>query len=119
MPMPPMTGSSWRFGEIVLVSFPFTDQQGHKQRPAVVVSSAAYQQRRPDIVLMPITSQVAARLHFGEVPVQDWHAAGLIAPSRVKPILFTVEAHLIRKPIGTLTAADQAQLKTELAKIIG
>ena len=39
--MPPTTG--YRFGEVVLVPFPFTDQSGIKKRPAVIVSSAAYQ----------------------------------------------------------------------------
>ena len=40
--MPNTTG--FEFGDVVLVVFPFTNQQGAKQRPAVVVSSAAYQQ---------------------------------------------------------------------------
>lgn len=117
--MPPMTGSSWAFGDIVLVSFPFTNQQGQKQRPAVVVSSAAYQQQRPDVILMPITSQVSARLHFGEVLVRDWQGAGLIAPGLVKPILFTAEANLIRKHIGQMAAGDQAQVKAALATLVG
>ena len=114
-----MTGSSWAFGDLVLVSFPFTNQQGQKQRPAVVVHSADYRRERLDVVLMPATSQVGTRLHFGEVLVHDWQAAKLIAPSLIKPILFTAEASLIRKHIGALSAADQAQLRTALGKIIG
>jgi len=45
--MPTTTGSS--FGDVVLVAFPFTNQSGTKQRPAVVVSSNAYQRQRPDL----------------------------------------------------------------------
>ena len=41
--MPSMTGYS--FGDVVLVSFPFTDQSAAKQRPAVVISSEAYHTR--------------------------------------------------------------------------
>ena len=52
--MPTTTGYS--FGDIVLVLFPFTDQSGQKQRPAVVVSSAAYHRARPDVILMAVTS---------------------------------------------------------------
>jgi len=48
--MPPMI--SFEFGDIVLVRFPFTDQSGSKQRPAVVVSSQAYHQARADVILM-------------------------------------------------------------------
>lgn len=53
--MPNTTGYS--FGDIVLVVFHFTNQQGQKQRPAVVVvSSAAYQRSRQDVTLMAVTS---------------------------------------------------------------
>ena len=38
--MPSTTG--YRFGDLVLVPFPFTDQTGVKKRPAIVVSSDAY-----------------------------------------------------------------------------
>ena len=38
------------FGEVVLVAFPFTNQLGRKQRPAVVVSSAVYQQAKPNVM---------------------------------------------------------------------
>ena len=44
--------------DVVLVPFPFADQSGTKQRPAVVVSSAGYDLNRRDIVIMAITSQV-------------------------------------------------------------
>ena len=43
--------TDYRFGDLVLVPFPFTDQTGTKKRPAVVVSSDTYQGQRPDVVL--------------------------------------------------------------------
>jgi mRNA interferase MazF len=47
-----------RFGDLVLVPFPFTDQTGIQKRSAIVVSSDAYQRQRPDVVLMAVTSQL-------------------------------------------------------------
>lgn len=62
--MPTMT--AYEFGDVVLVPFPFTDQTATKKRPAVVVSSAAYNLNRPDIILMAVTSQVSSLRYFGD-----------------------------------------------------
>ena len=72
-----------QFGDVLLVPFPFTDQSASKQRPGVIVSSAAYHRARRDLVLMPITSQLRGSGAFGEVMVQDWQAAKLLKLSRV------------------------------------
>jgi mRNA-degrading endonuclease toxin of MazEF toxin-antitoxin module len=51
---------AYRFGDVIVVPFPFTDQTTTKKRPAVVISSEAYQRERPDVILMAVTSQVLA-----------------------------------------------------------
>jgi mRNA interferase MazF len=53
---------------------------GRKKRPAVVVSSGAYDLHRPDVILMAVTSQVRQTPGFGEVLIKDWRAAGLSSP---------------------------------------
>jgi hypothetical protein len=58
--MPFEEAAALTFGTIVLVPFPFTDQTASKQRPAVVVSTDAYNAARPDTILMAITSQLRA-----------------------------------------------------------
>ena len=83
--------TSYRFGDIVLVPFPFTDQTTTKKRPAVVVSSEAYQDKKLDLILMAVTSQSKPTLAFGEVRVAEWQKAGLLKPSVIKPVLTTVE----------------------------
>ena len=111
--------TSYKFGQIVLVRFPFTDQRGGKQRPAVVVSSAAYNQTRPDIILMAVTSQIPAKAGFGEAVIQDWQAAGLLKPSAIKPIIFTAEKTIVRKTLGQLSDKDQEGLRTVIKSVIG
>lgn len=111
--------TNFKFGQIVLVRFPFTDQRGSKQRPAVVISSTGYNQARPDIILMAITSQIRAKAGFGEAVIKNWQAAGLIKPSAIKPIVFTADKTIIRKVLGQLGDKDQESLKTIIKSIIG
>jgi mRNA interferase MazF len=83
--------TSYNFGDIVLVPFPFTDQTGKKKRPAVVVSSAIYNTTRLDLILMAITSQIKTAPIVGEVAVAEWQTAGLLKASVIKPVLTTIE----------------------------
>lgn len=113
------TTSSYQFGDVVLVPFPFTDQSTTKQRPAVVVSSARYQAERPDLILMAITGQLRENPAVGELIVRGWQAAGLLKPSVIKPILTTLEQRLVRRRLGTLNEQDRQALRNVLAVIIG
>lgn len=115
--MPPTT--NYNFGDIVLVPFPFTDQTATKKRPAVVVSTAAYNAARTDLVLMAVTSQLRSATAFGEVLVVHWRAAGLLKPSVVKPVLTTVEKTLVRRHLGRLESADGSALRNVLPVILG
>ena len=49
--------TSYSFGDILLVPFPFTDQTSIKKRPTVVISSERYNRQKSDIIIMAITSQ--------------------------------------------------------------
>lgn len=54
-----MTGEpimTFQRGDVVLIPFPFTDLTATKTRPAIVVSSAAYQRTRPDLLLAYVSS---------------------------------------------------------------
>ena len=108
-----------RFGDVVLVPFPFTDQSTTKQRPAVVVSGTAYAQARPEVVLMAITSQVHSPLAFAEALLPDWQVANLLKASVLKPLLATLEQSLIIRQLGSLSSRDQAALRQVLALMVG
>lgn len=115
--MPPTIG--YRFGDVVLVPFPFTDQSGLKRRPAVVVSSAEYHVQRRDLMIMAITGQIHPRPLLGEFTVADWKKAGLLAPSVVKPVVTTIERRLVLKRLGQLQQADLRSLRATLGAIFG
>jgi mRNA interferase MazF len=108
----------YEFGDIVLVRFPFTNQTTFKQRPAVVVSSHAYNFAKPDVVIMAITSQVHSPAGLGEVWVRRWQAANLLKPSAIKPVFATLEQNLILKRLGLLDSTHQVALRQAIASVL-
>lgn len=109
----------FKFGDVVLVSFPFSDQTNSKKRPAVVVSSPAYHHSRPDLILMAIASHANLSSRLGEVTIHDWQAAGLLKASLIKPVVTTIERSLVIKKRRQLSAVDVQALVQCLALIFG
>jgi mRNA interferase MazF len=107
------------FGDVVLVRFPFTSQSASKQRPAVVVSNRAYNQAKPDLVIMAITSQLRSPSGFGEVLISDWQVANLLKSSAIKPVFATIEQTLVLKKLGALRDADRSLLRQAIAGLLG
>ena len=110
--------TAYEFGDVLLLPFPFTDQTGVKKRPAVVVSSKAFNQSHLDVVVMAITTQDKPA-NLGEVFIVDWHKAGLLKTSVVKPVFTTIETSLVVRKIGKLETGDQKALKEMLQQILG
>ena len=111
--------STHAFGDIVLVPFPFTDQTASKNRPAVVVSSEAYNKQRLDLIVIAVTSQIRPSSALGEIEIVEWQKAGLLKPSVIKPVIATLEKSLVRKRLGTLAEKDIKSLRAALALILG
>ena len=100
-------------GDVVTVDF--VGATGMKRRPAVVVSSEAYNQDHLDVALCVLTSNVAsAKTDF---ILQDWKAAGLNAPS-VFRVYFGMALPSAVKTIGHLSAADWAGVQACLKRAV-
>ncbi|HSB12073.1 MAG TPA: type II toxin-antitoxin system PemK/MazF family toxin [Blastocatellia bacterium] len=110
--------TNYKFGDVVLVPFPFTDQSATKKRPAVVVSSSAYHADHINLILMAVSSQVTASLRAGEALLTDWKQAGLIGPSVVKAVLTTIERKLVIRKLGSLVDADRDAVAQALRSIL-
>ena len=111
--------TTYSFGDVVLVPFLFTDQSATKRRPAVVVSSDAYNRARPDLVMMAITGHISPYPRIGEVGISEWKEAGLLKTSTIKPILATIEKALVIRTLGQLHPPDVIALKDALRVILG
>jgi mRNA interferase MazF len=111
--------TNYKFGDVLLLPFPFTNQSTSKQRPAVVVSNDIYNRQKDDIIVIAITSRVKEQLEFGEMPISEWNMAGLLKPSVVKPIITTLEKVLVLRQLGTLQDGDKQELNYLIKNIIG
>lgn len=110
---------TYDFGDVLVVEFPFTDGSARKRRPAVVVSSRAYNAVRPDIVMVAITSQIRDSQDGFDIALRDWSEAGLQKPSALKPVIFTLENGHVRRRLGSLGSGDVASLRPFLQTILG
>ncbi|MBK9313876.1 MAG: type II toxin-antitoxin system PemK/MazF family toxin [Acidobacteria bacterium] len=109
----------YKFGHVILVTFPFTDQSGSKKRPAVIVSSDAYNRIRRDLILMAITSQFRKPSVLGDIKISEWKKSGLLKPSIIKPVMVTIEHSLVIKSLGQLEPVDCQLLRDTLRLILG
>ena len=102
----------------MLVSFVFSDESGKKLRPAVVISSAAYNRSRQEIVVAAITSNVRRRL-FGDHPLTDWKGAGLLFPSVVTGIVRTIKQTMIDRKVGNMPRPEIVAIDVKLRQSLG
>jgi mRNA interferase MazF len=102
-------------GDVVLVSFVFSDESGKKLRPALVISSAPYNRARQEVIVAAITSNVRRRL-FGDYLVANWTAAGLLFPSVVTGIFRTIKRTMIERKLGSMAKTDLDPIDRELRR---
>lgn len=114
-----MTGVLAR-GDIVLVSFPFTDRSGSKIRPAVIVNLL-----REDVLLAFISSVVAPSgvepTDFILTPSHpDFSKTGLKSAATFKlGKLVCLHRSLILRRLGRVGPAIQRDLDIRLARAVG
>jgi mRNA-degrading endonuclease toxin of MazEF toxin-antitoxin module len=109
-------------GVVVVVRVPFTGQAGAKLRPAVVVSTAPFHRKLPDIIVCPVSSQPRyfKRPGVGDLPLLHWRTAGLRHPSTARiSNLLAVEKRIIKRALGRLHAEDLASVQQALRRAFG
>lgn len=102
----------YKFGEIVLIAFHFTDGRGVKKRPAIVLLDS----EDNDVLLARVTSQPVNTIF--DLTIKDWQKAGLLKPSFIRlHKLATIETILIDRKLGILSDDDLEQVKKKLLEI--
>jgi mRNA interferase MazF len=102
---------TYKPGDVVVVPFPFSDQNATKRRPALVCSSAAFNTTSRHLVLAMITTAAHAKWP-GDVNIQDLKRTGLPVPSLVRWKLFTLDSSLVLRRSGALSTRDRATCRS-------
>lgn len=112
----------YKRGDVVLVPFPFTDFSTIKQRPALVISSDAFNRSREDIILVAITSQTVSASRGGNYPIKNTELkrSGLFREGVVLVgKIVTIDQRLVRDRLGTLSPKVLEEIFKRISKIIG
>jgi mRNA interferase MazF len=94
-------------GDIVLVTFPFTDLTTAKLRPAVIISNEAVHRSEDDYTLLFISSVIPSQIQpyevFFSTTHPDFKESGLKKDSLLKTNkITTVQKKLLKRHIGRL-----------------
>lgn len=92
-------------GDIVLITFPFTDLSGSKLRPAVILADTSL-----DFTVSFITSQKATDVHLVPNPVNGLKKESLIRTSKIA----TLDKNLAKGLLGRLDRNELADLNSKL-----
>ena len=102
-----------KVGDIVSVEFPFSDLQGQKRRPGLVLAADAN-----DVLLARLTTHPPRDAH--DIALQDWASAGLPKASTVRLTkLATVDRRLLHHRIGQMQHGDAQAVANALEKFLG
>ncbi|MBI4522463.1 MAG: type II toxin-antitoxin system PemK/MazF family toxin [Deltaproteobacteria bacterium] len=110
--------TAYNRGDVVLVAFVFSDESGKKLRPAVVVSSAAYNRARQEIAVAAITSNIRHR-SFGDHLLADWKGAGLLFPSLVTGIFRTIKRTMVDRKLGAMPKREMEAIDVKFRQSLG
>lgn len=99
--------------DVVLLSFPFSDLQTSKVRPAVVLSNNGYNHHSEDFVAVPLTSNLKFKDYAVLITNQELESGRLIVDSKAKvDRVFSVSQKLVRMKIGRVNREVHARIKT-------
>ena len=114
--------TTYKRGRVVVVDIRFLGQSGSKLRPALVISSAPFHRKLPDVIVCPISSQPRyyERPGSGDYPLRHWKAVGLRYPSAVRiSNIVGVDKKIIKRILGTVSKSDLKRVEKGLREAFG
>lgn len=105
--------------EIVIVPFPFTNQEGKKLRPAVVVSNNHINHTLDDCIVIPLTSNLKDEPYSVIIYDDDLSQGSLREISRAKVnVIGAVNKKLVKGRVGFINDITFSKIREEIIKAI-
>jgi len=105
-------------GDVVLISFIFSDETGVKRRPAMIISSNVFHSGRDEAIIAAITSRTDRAL-VGDHRINDWRGAGLLFPSVATSVIRTVKQSMIARRLGSMPSPDMEIINNKMRLVLG
>jgi mRNA interferase MazF len=112
-----MPGATFEPLDVVVVPFPFSDKSAVKRRPALVLSSRAFNHAHDQLILAMITS-AGQSAWASDILLREWRAAGLAVACRLRFKLFTLETRLILRKVGAIGKVDRVAVSLALSQTL-
>jgi len=104
--------------ELVLLPYPFTDQEGSKMRPAIVISNDQFNSKSSDRVMVPITSVIKDQPYSILMDPKDLVSGKLEKISRIKlDKVFSIDQHKVIISFGKVNDNLFNKITSEIKKI--
>jgi mRNA interferase MazF len=107
-------------GDIYTVEIPASD--GHEQagtRPAIVVQDPQYEVQLSTVLIVPLTSRLAAQAFPGTFLIRPTSRNGLSVPSVALVFqLRAIDKRRLKRKMGRLSAAHLAQLQQHFKALL-
>lgn len=101
--------------DLVLLPHPFTNQEGSKVRPAVVVSGERFNKKSEDCVFVPLTTVIKDEPFSILINQEDLEIGKLLKPSRIRiDKIFTAKKSLVIMKIGQIKEETFRKIKKEI-----
>ncbi len=108
-------------GEIHWVDLP--DAGGREQsgrRPAIIIQNDGYAGSLPIVLVIPLSSAIAALRFPGTAPIKASPTSGLRTDSVALVFqLRAIDRGRIKEKVGTVSESELVEIRLELAKLLG
>ena len=109
-------------GDVVLISFPFTDLTSVKVRPALVLSDKGYNTGGEDVIVSLVTSSIVRPSLFSfriDLAHPDFPKSGFKVPSAIiADKIHTLHHSLIKRRLGFVSASTVKQVQDMVRHIL-